>query len=672
MKRSLRHRVHSLLLSPALFPLGILALLTLAGPFPAAHAGGTLEVFDITGRQPAGREGQVIAGVAPARLDPRCMPWTFRLNDTVDPIPNPLGADFLTLAEVVPVFETAIAQWNAVPTSYVEMRLEGTTANPGTQRFDTIPEITFRTRPDFGLAFASSVLTCLIEDRELAPGTDLDGDGDADVVGGIERCADTDGDGDVEFPAGFYRAGTILDADIQFNTLVSTGFRFTTDAAEIDTERKSVDLPAVALHELGHAHGLAHSLSNQISDSNGTQAAMFPFIDSGDPADQLAARHLAVEDRATTSLFYPEGTAAEGPAALQPGDVPFATVYGVLEGDAVHGVQDLPLAGASVFAINALTGELRGSAITGTVRAVVDTDVGATTIPQLGDGPFHVRDGRWKLPLPLGFYKLGLEAVDNFPVSSGNVNITTRIGAELRQTSFPEELYGGPFLESSVEIRPGLAFPVLAGPGIPTPRLRWITNRNTILGPPQFVNDSIEAKPGTFLARQIPAEDLRLATAGRDFAVVAARFATFLGDRSTVPRFRQALLAEGWVDESTGTAHLNLDEPLARQAPLIGQDSDDSLFFLPFPRLVGGILRFKLDHDEIQNLFLVVEGPREPLPGVSRQGPFLGTIRLAVNAPPSRSFVSTDGVTFQRLKVEEQGEEHEEDCLFDLVLSELP
>ena len=37
---------------------------------------------------------------------------------------------------------------------------------------------------------------------------------------------------DIEFPAGFYKAGTILDNDVQFNTKVSNGFRFTVDFAD--------------------------------------------------------------------------------------------------------------------------------------------------------------------------------------------------------------------------------------------------------------------------------------------------------------------------------------------------------------------------------------------------------------------------------------------------------
>ena len=91
-----------------------------------------------------------------------------------------------------------------------------------------------RTAATFG-AFASSPSTSLIEDTEFTDGLDIDRDGDSDVAASIIRARDVDADGDIEFPAGLYKAGTILDNDVQFNTKTTNGLRFTVDDAAVDT-----------------------------------------------------------------------------------------------------------------------------------------------------------------------------------------------------------------------------------------------------------------------------------------------------------------------------------------------------------------------------------------------------------------------------------------------------
>src|SRR5262245_66456940 len=132
------------------------------------------------------------------------------------------------------------------------MKITGTTANQGLAGLDFVNELTFRTSADF-MPRASSRITSLITDMTFDDGDDIDGNGDSDVSSAITVCTDVDGDGDIEFPAGFYKAGTILDNDVAFN---SDEARLTVGLP--DDVFESVDLLALAVHEFGHSHGLSH------------------------------------------------------------------------------------------------------------------------------------------------------------------------------------------------------------------------------------------------------------------------------------------------------------------------------------------------------------------------------------------------------------------------------
>src|SRR5262249_11060047 len=159
----------------------------------------------------------------------------------------------LTLAQAQAALQTSFDSWNQIPTSFIDMRITKTTANPGLAGFDFVNELTFRTAANFG-AIAVSPSVSLMTDVELVDGDDIDGDGDSDVSSAITVAADVDGDGDIEFPAGFYKAGTILDNDVMFNTKTTNGLRFTVNDADVDIVARSVDLVATATHEFGHSH----------------------------------------------------------------------------------------------------------------------------------------------------------------------------------------------------------------------------------------------------------------------------------------------------------------------------------------------------------------------------------------------------------------------------------
>src|SRR5215510_9390049 len=107
---------------------GLFILVTSVAP---NYAGGFLEGIDITGRIPSPIPGHIVARVVPVKWDPRCLPVHFSLNTTLDPVPNPLGPAFLSLADAGPALRQAFEVWNDIPTSFIDMRLNGTVDNPG-------------------------------------------------------------------------------------------------------------------------------------------------------------------------------------------------------------------------------------------------------------------------------------------------------------------------------------------------------------------------------------------------------------------------------------------------------------------------------------------------------------------------------------------------------------
>ena len=609
------------------------------------RAGGALESIDITAGAPSPIPGHILARVIGIRWDARSIPVQYRINNTLDPIPNPLGAAFLSVANAATTLQGSLNNWNNIPTSYIDMQIVGTTNNPGLVGFNMINEISFRTAAGFN-AIASSPSTALISDTILVDGESLDGDGDSDVSSAITTAQDVDNDGDIEFPAGFYKAGTILDNDVQFNTKVSNGLRFTIDPAQADAVTRSVDLNCVATHEFGHSFGLSHVLDNQNSATDGDGSTMFPFIDTGDPAAELAQGSPAPDDIAFASYFYPEGSTATGPGALQAGDVRFTNAYGLISGELRHGVLNQPVAGAQVRAISRDTGVSMVSAFTGTTNLSFNPlNGGLFFVPTVAAA---IPNGNYTIPVPTGNYNVQIEAVDGSPAAAGNISFTCQIGSFFGQQNFIEEFYNNNS-EGALERDAGDDKNVHVNVGETHSGVNLVTNDVfTISGFGARTNIGFINPPagGFIYAQQFPASQISALNGGNPALLQAGLFDTVPLDNSVPVVFARAMLVKGVINPDT-TATLDLAAPLASESLFVAQDTDFAPFYFKNPHDLSETVRLGIANGSIQNLFLVIQIRPAPFAGISAQPPLLG---LSTQAPIlGRSFLSTNGgLTFTR------------------------
>ena len=608
------------------------------------RAGGPFESFDITNAPPSPIPGHLLARVIPIKWDARSIPVQYRVNNSLSPVPNPLGAAFLSIADATTALQASFDQWNNIPTSFINSQIVGTTGNTGLVGFDMVNELSFRTAANF-TAIASSPSVNFIVDVTLENGDLIDGDADADVSSAITTAQDVDGDGDIELPAGFYKAGTIVDNDVQFNTKASNGFRFTVDPAQADAVTRSVDLECTAVHEFGHSLGLSHALGNQVSGTDGNGSTMFPLIDTGDPVSELSQRTPEIDDIAWASYTYPEGTNTSGPAALQPGDVAFTSVFGLITGELRHGVLNQPIAGGSLFAVNRDTNEVPVASYSGTTNLSFNPlNGGLFFVPTVANA---IPNGNFVIPVPKGNYNVGIEPVDGSPVAAAQVGFTTQIGNFFGQQNFLEEFYNNN-KEGVIEREPGNGKNVHVNPGFINGGVNIFTNdvfnisgfgARTNIG---FINPPA----GGFIYAQAFPAALVDATNSGNYIVQAGLFDTTVVDSSAPVGFAKAMLTTGVINPDT-TATVDLVNPLATSIGFLGQETDFSPFYFPNPKDLSETIRLGIANGTIQNLFLVIQIPSSPFPGVSNQPPLLG---LSTQAPIlGRSFLSTNGgLSFNR------------------------
>ncbi len=614
---------------------------------PSAWAGGPFEVYAYAGPGPFPGTGGL--ELVPARWDDRCLPIPFTLNTFMLPNSDPP----LDAATTAAILEQALDVWNDIPTSYIEMHLVGESQRPpGTShRLDLINELSFFLGD--GSFVAAAEIDALLFDREAIPGLDIDGDGDADVFDpapGLERCVDIDGDGDFELPAGFYPAGTILDVDIYFDN----SWLWTTGSP--DASFGTVDLEGVAVHELGHALGLSHSLINQVTTDNGVGVVMAVEFDRDDPVSKLAMRDLKSDDVAWASFLYPEGSASSGLAALQADDIAFDQVYGIIRGEVTHGRTGWPLVGASIQAVDRDSGEVVASHYTGHARIAIDLTTWQEILdPRLPS--FHLASGSYTLPVPAGEYHLAVEAMDGSPWPAAEFarDSSAEIGDFFGLQDFNEEFLlksedsdsdsgsdsdSDSGSDSELEL---LEVEVEVGEVV---EVNHTTGVDLNLDPFDLVGsepgrdiDFLGNVPaGSIVAVRIPAAEMaEFLLAGAPWALA---FRTGVEDRSQVPVFPQAALATGRV-EGAG-ASLDLEDPLLKATSFVGQDDDFAPLFVPEPADLAEDLWEAIDEDGVDDFFLVLEIP-EAGGGASGLPPGVGVDIGQEAGVLDRSYVSFDG-----------------------------
>ncbi|MEE4175270.1 MAG: hypothetical protein V2I57_13540 [Xanthomonadales bacterium] len=623
----------------------VTALVTFAPAEAQNQTRRQLDTFDLSNPEIVEINGvpRINAPLVGIFWDERCANVEYTFNSTIGA--NEPFAAFgiaLTPEQLANAVQNGLDRWNANPASYIEMNVTSIRDLGARPRVggDFINEVTFFTAPTFN-ALASSPSTSLSFDTEFIAGEDLNGDGNPDVfdpeVEGRNTCFDADGDGDIEFPAGFYKAGTILDNDVQFNTTVfwelePSDLRFNIAFADVD---------AVSTHEFGHSHGHAHTPLNQISRDDGTGTTMFPFIDTADAESEFGSRSLHVDDLALSAFIYPEGSGDSGIAALQPGDIAFEDAYDVLRGEVLR--ENRGVVGAFVSATTKDTGERVSGILSGTPETFLSLDGQFFFAPE-----DRVRNGEYELPVPKGgTYLLDIEALDGDPVAANRISLLAITALILGDDAFPEE-FQNTGREDFLERQPGKATPV---PSQSSRNLDFKLNAEGVLPasdfPLAFIGTGAIGGAASIQYAQRVDKEVVLNALSAGLIPVSATYRTGTLDASRVPLFSNASLALGELnaDGSQATLVDSLDE----SGEFVGQDGDLTPFFFRNGQSLANAIRRELQKNPDRELFLVLEAAETEAPGPSGFPPhFLALDEAADSRTPSfepagNAYFSRDG-----------------------------
>lgn len=555
-----------MLIRKTLAPLSVmLAATTAFSPVMAqTQTGRQLDTFDFTSQETVIVDGQPVTEVGLPGIfwDERCasVEYTFNSAFGANTGLGVFGAEELTPEQLAGAVQDSLDRWNENPSSYIEMnitRIEnlGPRLRVGG---DFINEVVFVAPFATAATLASSPSTSLNVDTDFVAGDDLDGDGDSDVFDpesvGRNTCFDADGDGDIEFPAGFYKAGTILDNDVQFNQNVFWELE-PTDTRPLGPlgNVAFADVDAVSTHEFGHSHGQAHSNLNIISETDGSGTTMFPSIATGSAAAELATRSLHIDDFALSSFIYPEGSSDTGIAALQEGDVAFEDVFDIIEGEVTR-ADGRGVIGAYVSAIDRASGERVSGVYSGDITLFSD----AAGNFVLSDEALlaGLNDGRYEIPVPkAGQYIIDMESLDGSPVFENQVAIRTIVGGFLGDNVFPEEAFNTG-QEGAVETQQDFAAPIRAGS---SRQINLVVNEETVIPSTDlavaFIGTGAIAGAQSIQYAQLMDKEAILAALDAGMLPVGANYDTGAFDGAT-PVYTRAGIALGTLNEDGTIATL--------------------------------------------------------------------------------------------------------------------